>query len=133
MMKTSIATGIILIIAGGLYIWWWNLPLKDSRELAMGGPTPASWVELEQQFPHFTRACRAIDEDPFSPSADPSGDAIRISGRMYRRCGQHALAGIGAIVVGLALPIGMAIRKRKNRKSEQDNALIVAYAPKGHC
>jgi len=122
MMKTSIAIGIILIIAGGFYIWWWNLPLKDTRELAMGGPTPTSWAGLEEQFPHFARACRAISEDPLVSSEDPSGDAMRISGRIYRRCGQHALAGIGAIVVGLAIAIGSAIRNRRKRTSEQPGA-----------
>jgi hypothetical protein len=119
MMKRSIAIGIILILAGGLYIWWWNLPLRETRELAVGGPSPKSWAELDENFPHFARACRAIKEDPLARSEAPSGDALRISGRIYRHCGQHAIAGLGAIVLGIALPIGIVIMNRRKRKSEQ--------------
>jgi hypothetical protein len=122
MMKTSIAIGLVLIVLGGVWIWRCNLPLQDLRNLATGVPCK-TWAELDETFPHFARGCRAIGEDPLAPSDTPSEDATRISSRLYRRAGRHALLGIVAIVCGLAVPVGTAIRNRKRRKSEQEHEL----------
>lgn len=120
-MKTSIAIGLVLIVLGGVWIWRCNLPLQDLRNLATGVPCK-TWNELDETFPHFARGCRAIGEDPLASSDTAAEDAIRISNRLYRRAGRHALLGIAAIVVGIALPIGTGIRNRRRKQSEQPNA-----------
>lgn len=117
-MKINVAIGIVLIVLGGVWIWRCNLPLQDLRNLSSGLPSK-TWAELEQQSPYFANACRAIGEDPLAPSETPSEDAVRISNRLYRRAGSHALLGIVAIFAGIILPIATAVRNRKKRKSEQ--------------
>lgn len=118
-MKRSIAIGVILAILGSLYIWWWNQPIKQMADLAMQGQAPQDWPELDQKYPHLCKTFRLLKIDPFDRTVeDPSQEAMAISQRVYVTAGRNALGGIGAILLGIALPIVTVIRKRKRKKSE---------------
>ena len=118
-MKISIAIGVVLIVVGSAYIWWWNQPIKQMADLATQGHVPQNWEDLAQQYPHLCKTFRLLDIDPFDRTVeDPSQEAMRISQRVYLTAGRHALGGIVAILAGIMLPIVRVIRKRKRKKSE---------------
>lgn len=119
-MKKSIIIGVILIVIGAAYIWWWNQPIKQMADLAMQGQVPQNWSELGTLYPQLSRAFHLLEIDPFDQTVgDPSQKAQVISRRLYVAAGRNGLAGVGIILAGIALPVGTAIRNRKRKKSEQ--------------
>ena len=114
-MKWSITIGVILIVMGSLYCWWWNQPIKQMADLAVQtGQRPQNWTELDQQYPHLSKTFRLLEIDPFDHSVEnPSQEAISISDRVYLTSGRRAGGGIIIILIGIALPLVKAIRERK--------------------
>ena len=99
--------GLFLFLGGLFNFYWWYLPLKDMKELGWVSPKPHTWQELDQSFPHFARACRAVGENPFQKGTVPEHqkEAMRLSQKIYKRCGLQAMLGVVLIIFGIALVI----------------------------
>ena len=119
-MTKNIAIGVSLVIIGAIYFWWWNQPIKQMADLGTGGQVPQNWTELGESYPQLCTVFRILKMDPFDRAVEDAAVAARVmSQKVYVTSSRHALGGIVAILAGIALPIGAAIRKRRKKRSEQ--------------